>query len=252
VNGNRAIIEGDTHTQPVAGVAPNITLMAGLNFGFLDLRPVTVFGNWFSRQGQYREFDADLKNWGAHLQVKLFQPHKEYLWNPFLQWGGIAITSGFDEAHLRLTLSRAFSRRIPLVQGGRTVANVDVTNSQGTLVLDMHSYSVPLEVTTNFRFLYVLGVYGGAGFDWQFGGGSEMNIDLSGTLNGSVPSQSGPPVNIGSARVTATESASPSKGKVRGIVGVQANLWFVKLFTQLNLVPDPFIASVALGLRLVW
>ena len=35
-------------------------------------------------------------------------------------------------------------------------------------------------------------------------------------------------------------------------LGWQANFWFVKLFTQLNLVPDPFVASVALGLRLAW
>jgi hypothetical protein len=249
VNGNKAFTEGDSRTQPVAGVAPNITAMAGLNLGFLGLRPVTLFGNYFAKKGSYREFAADLQNYGAHLQVKLFQPRKETLWNAFLQWGGIAVTSGFDHARMRLTLGQGFTRNIPIAGGQQDLAQVDV-QAQGVFALESRTWSVPLEVTTNFRFLYVLTAYGGAGFDWQFGGGCDMNVDLNGTLTGVVPSQA--PVNVGTAQVTATEHADPSKGKVRGILGLQANVWILKIFTQLNIVPDPLVASVAVGARLVW
>jgi hypothetical protein len=249
VNGNKAFTEGDSRTQPVAGVAPNLTLMAGLNLGFLGLHSVTLFGNYFTRKETYRGFDAQLDNYGGHLQVKLFRPHKEHLWNALLQWGGIAVTTGFDHARMRLGLGQSFTRDIPITVGQQNLADVDV-QAQGTFTLESRTYSVPLEVTTNFRFLYVLSAYGGAGFDWQFGGGADMDVNLNGALTGLVPSQ--PPVNVGSAQVVATEHAQPSKGKIRGIVGLQTNIWFVKVFAQLNLVPDPFVASVAVGARLVW
>ena len=50
-----------------------------------------------------------LRNYGAHLQVKLFTPRKETLWNAFLQWGGVAVTTGFDHARMRLSLEAFFA-----------------------------------------------------------------------------------------------------------------------------------------------
>jgi hypothetical protein len=250
VNGNKAFTESDMRTQPVAGVATNITAMAGLNLGFLGLRPVTLFGNFFTKKGSYREFAAELDNYGAHMQLKFLADRKESLWTAFVRWGGIAITTGFDHARMKLSLQKTFSRNIPISAGGRDVAHVAV-DSQGTFALESRTWSVPLELTTNFRFLYALTAYGGVGFDFQFGGGSDMNVDLSGTMTGTAAGQT-TAVPLGSAQVTVTESTKPSPGQVRGIVGLQANFWFVKLFTQLNVVPNPFVASVAVGLRLVF
>jgi hypothetical protein len=249
VNGNKALIQGDTRTQPVAGVATNLTAMAGLNLGFLGLRPVTLFGNFFTRKGSYRELTAQLDNYGAHIQLKFGASRKESLWTAFVRWGGIAITTGFDHARMQLSLGQTFSRNIPIANGGRDVAEIAV-DSQGTFTLESQTWSVPLEVTTNLRFLYALTAYGGAGVDFQFGGGSDMDVDLSGALTGKVSGQ--PPLKLGSAHVVVQDQASPSRSKVRGIVGLQVNLWFLKIFTQLNVVPDPFVASVAVGLRLVY
>jgi hypothetical protein len=250
VNGNKALSESDARTQELSGVATNITAMAGLNLGFLGLRPVTLFGNFFKQKGSYREFSAELDNYGAHLQLKFLASRKESLWTAFVRWGGIAITTGFDRARMRLSLDKTFSRTIPIAAGGRDVAQVAVS-SVGSLALESRSWSVPLEVTTNLRFLYVLTAYGGVGYDFQLGGGSDMDVSLSGNLTGTAVGQSSS-IDLGSAEVVATEHADPSRGQFRGILGLQANLWFVKLFTQLNVVPNPFVASVALGARLVW
>jgi hypothetical protein len=251
VNGNRALTEGDSRTQPVAGVATNITAMAGLNLGFLGLRPVTLFGNFFTKKGTYRELAAELDNYGAHLQLKFLADRKESLWTAFVRWGGIAITTGFDHARMKLSLKQSFSRSLPLASGGRDVAQVAVA-SEGSFSMESRSWSVPLELTTNIRFLYALTAYGGVGFDFQFGGGSDMEADLTGKMTGTVIGQNTAPIDLGSARVTATEEAKPSPSQFRGILGLQANIWFLKIFTQLNVVPNPFVASVALGARLVW
>jgi hypothetical protein len=250
LNGKKSIAEGEGHTPPMAGVATNLTAMAGLNLGFLGLRPVTLFGNFFTRKFGYREFGAEVFNYGAHLQIKLFQPRKETLWNAFLQWGGIALTSGFDHARLRFTLANAkpFTRVIPVQAEGQT-ARIGVV-ATGDLALESRTFSVPIELTTNFRFLYVLSAYGGLGFDFQFGGGSDLDINLDGKLTGTVASQ--PPIDLGGVRVVASEEAKPSPSKLRGMVGLQANLWFFRVFTQLNVMPEPFVASVAIGARLVF
>jgi hypothetical protein len=250
VNGNKALSESDARTQELSGVATNITAMAGLNLGFLGLRPVTLFGNFFTQKGSYREFAAQLDNYGAHLQLKFLASRKESLWTAFVRWGGIAITTGFDRARMRLSLEKNFSRVIPIAAGGQDVARVAV-DAQGSFALESRSWSVPLEVTTNLRFLYVLSAYGGVGYDFQLGGGSDMNVDLSGRMSGTVNGQSGA-IDLGAAQVVATEHADPSVGQFRGILGVQANFWLLKIFTQLNVVPDPFVASVALGARLAW
>lgn len=250
MNGNKALIEGDARTQPLAGVAPNLTLMAGLNLGLLGLREVTLFGNYFKSSGSYREFSAHLENFGAHAQLKLFAPRHESVLSAFARWGGIAITTGFDRSRMSLSLGQNFKRSFPVVNGEKNVAQIDM-DSMGTFGLDTRTWSIPLEVTTNLRFLYVVTVYGGAGFDWQLGGKSEMTAALNGTLTGTVSSQN-TTADVGTVSVTANESADVTAGKVRGIVGLQTNLWFLKLFTQLNVIPNPFVASVAFGARLVW
>jgi hypothetical protein len=115
-------------------VATNLTAMAGLNLGFLGLREVTLFGNYFTRKFGYREFGAKVNNYGAHVQLKLFAPRRETLWSAFLQWGGIAITSGFDHARLRFTLEQPFSRVVPISLQGQT-ARIAV-NSTGALAIE--------------------------------------------------------------------------------------------------------------------
>jgi len=250
VNGNKAFTESDMRTQPIAGVATNITAMAGLNLGFLGLRPVTLFGNFFTKKGSYREFAAELDNYGAHLQLKFLADRKESLWTAFVRWGGIAVTTGFDHARMKLSLKQGFSRKIPIASGGRDVAQVAV-DSTGDFAMESRSWSIPLELTTNFRFLYALTAYGGVGFDFQFGGGSTMDVSLDGHAVGTALGQS-TPVDLGSVKVIATDEAKPSPSQFRGILGLQANFWFLKVFTQLNVVPNPFVASVAVGARLVW
>ena len=39
--------------RPVGGLGTNLTVMAGLNLGWLGLRPVTIFGNAFARKGTF-------------------------------------------------------------------------------------------------------------------------------------------------------------------------------------------------------
>jgi hypothetical protein len=250
INGNKAAIEGDTRTQPVAGVSGNLTLMAGVSLGAAGV-PLTIFGNYFKSHGSYREFDARLENLGVHLQLKLLGSRDESAWSMLVRWGGLDVTTGFDRSRMRLQLVRDFNRNIPVGDGQRFSGEVDL-NSTGTLALDMRTTSIPLELTTNIRFLYVLSAYIGAGFDWQLGGGSDLTVDLNGKLTGKAPSAGVTNADLGTMTLQVTQSAKPSAGQFRGILGLQANLLLLKIFVQLNAEPSPFVASLGFGARLVY
>jgi hypothetical protein len=249
INGNKAASDGDARTQPPAGVSGNLTFMAGVSLGAAGV-PITIFGNYFKSHGSYHEFDSRLDNVGVHVQLKLLGSRDDSVLSKLLRWGGLDITTGFDRSHMRLQLVRDFERTIPVTNGQSFPAEVDLT-SRGTFALDMRTTSIPLEVTTNVRFLYVLSAYIGGGFDWQVGGGSTLTIDLDGTLTGRVPS-AGASADLGNMTLQVTQHASPSAGRVRGIVGLQANLFFLKIFAQLNATPSPFLASFGAGARLVF
>jgi hypothetical protein len=125
----------------------------------------------------------------------------------------------------------------------------------GSFTLDMRMLNIPLEVTTSLRLLYALSIYGGFGLDWQVGGGSDLLVDLNGTMTGVVQQQGGAPMtlDIGTAAVDATEGVGSSKGRLRWLAGVQVNLFVLKIFAQLNLAAqDPVLASVALGARVAY
>jgi hypothetical protein len=260
LNIERGYLPRNTRTRPPAGgVGTNATIMAGVNLDFFRLAPVTLFGNYFSRAGRLEEFDAHLSNWGVHAQLKLWGSRDGGLIDAFVRWGGIDLTTGIEQARLRLTLAQNWRRDIPVGQyvdpaqsgGASPVVAVDST---GRFTIDMHTFSVPIEVTTNVRLLYILSLYGGFGFDWQLGGGSSLALDLDGTMTGRTSSGGQTTeVDLGTATADASESVSPSPGRLRWLAGLQVNVFVVKLFAQLNLATqDPVIASVALGARVGW
>jgi hypothetical protein len=234
---------------PVVGFSPSVTFMAGLNLGLIGLDGLTIYGNYFQWSGHLDQFDTEMHNWGAHAQLKLFGPGPEKLHNAVIRWGGFDITSGIEYARMKLTLSDHWNRDLPVGPANAFVA----VNAAGSFSVDMNTMSVPLELTTNLRLLYLLAIYGGVGFDWQVSGQSDMAISMSDmSIKGHVPGQT-TEYALGQASVNATESASPSAGRVRLIAGTQLNFLFVKLFVQLNVITaSPAIASVAFGARVAF
>jgi len=253
LNVEKGYLPTDTKTRPpAAGVGTNLTFMAGVNLGLIGLDGLRLFGNYFQRSGSFDELGAELSNWGVHAQLKLFGPGEERLLNALLRWGGFDITSGVEHANLRLTLGgKSWKRQIPVGMVAGESARIDL-DIMGAFTMNTSTFSIPLELTTNLRLLYILSLYGGVGFDWQLGGKSEMAIDLGGRMVGVVPSRN-VSMDVGAAHVSASDSTTPSKGRLRGLLGLQANILMVKLFLQLNVVPDdPVLASVGFGARVAF
>jgi len=238
--------------QPIVGMAVNLAIVAGLNMGVIDpknLRPLTVYANFFSRGIELEEFSGSLHTVGLHGQYKILRP-KSRTRHLIVQWGGIDVTGGVEYSFMKLSLDHDLPSDIPVggateEEGGPRV----VFNANGRFDIKSRALSLPLEVSSNLRILYFVTLFGGAGIDMQVGK-NEMNVWLDGTLTGEHP-DSGESVDLGTAHVDVAEDNGPSKGKLRFFGGAQLNAWRAKAFFQFNVAPDRAV-GVTFGGRVAW
>ncbi len=273
---DRTYQPSNTPGFPISGVGLNASLMGGLSLGFLGI-PVMVFGNWMKVPTQnYGAMSGSLDNWGVHAQVRLFGPSRSMsALKMLVRWGGIAVTTGLDYSHMSLGLKQPISSKftfsnLPDVGVDATgAASGDIMDVNGAVVgtahlnIDMTTKSIPLEVTTSLRLLTLLTAYGGLGFDWQLGGGSNMDVGvdakmvghtlLPGAASGSKNPADYSNLDLGTAHVKFMDHAEPSAAKIRGIMGLQINLFMLRIFTQMNITnTNPVMASLAVGARVAY
>jgi hypothetical protein len=245
---------GSYTDPPIKGGGANFSLMGGLGLGLFGLNQLMLFGNWFSGTATLGQLDGSYKNWGVHGQLRLFGPSRSMSATKFLiRWGGIAITSGADYSHLRLSTQKQIrsTLTVPSAIVGVPGAPVEVSSDvNGTLqfALEQTTWSIPLEITTSLRLLSLVTIYGGFGIDWQLGGGSDMNIAMQ---NANVTSKTNGG-SLGTVSVNAKGHASPSAARVREILGVQVGIFdVVRFFAQVNVSNgSSMLTGVAAGLRL--
>ena len=158
-----------------------------------------------------------------------------------LRWTGIDITSGLEFTRWSLVANDTITNDYT-VQAGTGSTDLSVA-STGTFDLKSNALTVPIELTTGFRMVELVSLYFGVGFDF-----TEGKADLDANLTGTMKTPDG--TNVGTVTITGTGSNTASPGNFYGLAGVQLNLWALKIFSQVNLSPEP-AASLAFGLRLV-
>lgn len=228
--------------RPTAGLAANIAVMLGLNLSEWKLPRWTIYANGFYRDAELERLDGTILSAGAHVQYTIIPAPANGGTGTFVRWIGLAATSGLELTRWRLgagsdTLSTDFA-----VGNGNNTARVDV-DSAGQLDLRSQAITVPIEATTGLRVMWLATLYAGVGIDFTLG-----NSDLTANMNGIARSDDGR--ELGTVAITGEGYANGSPATLRGLVGVQVNLWKLKLFAQLNASQTP-AASVAFGLKFV-
>ncbi len=97
-----------------------------------------------------------------------------------LKWNGVDVSSGFRIAKNKFSYTQTLSA-IPTTVNGVTAT---VAAAPATIGADVNVFSVPVEVSTSVRLLYILNFFGGMGGDFNFGS-SKAIADYSTTI--SVP-----------------------------------------------------------------
>lgn len=246
VAGNLALASNVDGDMAATGAAANVAVLAGLNLQPWGHSAVTLYGNAFWRSASNDHLSGSLSSFGAHVQYKLFTPTEG--WKRFVvQWGGIDLTSGLEVAHWEAALEGRLSHQFPIADAMGGAPSEIAASLGGRFQLSSTTVTLPIEVTANFRLLYVASIYLGVGAAAQVG---SSTVDLG--VNGEITATraSGASETVGALRMNATGSQEPSFAGYHVLLGVQANLWRLKLFAQAT--AEPFDrASVALGLRVV-
>jgi hypothetical protein len=240
---------------PAIGVGVQGSLMAGLSLsklpvpalGPIDLKRVTLFVNYFgiSNDSLVNSLTIKANTFGMHAQYKVIEG-KNIGGIGILNWGGIAFTSGFDVSSNSLTYK--VGQSISVESSGTTFTWTP--NSASNLTLESNSFSIPFEISTSVRVLYVLSVFAGAGIDLNFG-----KSTIAANLNGPVTNSSNS--TTGSASLQISEEQGPNVGHLRFFVGPQFNLVPLKN-TNLLSVYAQFNASTGgnygahAGARIAW
>lgn len=178
-------------------------------------------------------------NFGVHAQYRLFAD-KGNKW--LAEWGGLALTSGIEISKTSVSLQRGIEGSLPV--SGLRVA----TETLGRIQLTQRAVTIPVELTTSLRLLYVLSLFAGVGADIQLGS-SSIQLDVASDLS---TTRDGERVDLGDAQVEYVGENGPDAVALRLLGGLQANLGPLAVFAQLNMYPRDVAIGVAGGLRVAF
>lgn len=233
--GGGVAVGGDPLSDtPSGGGALNLAIMAGVPFA----GKWTLWGNGFRRSATTDRVSGSITSGGLHLSRKFGTPTKGAM-GLALGWGGVDVNAGVEYTRWAMSANDSLSSDFP--SGNLTIT----ANSTGQLDVSASSLVVPVEVTTSVRFLYLLSLYAGVGVD-ATKGESSVVVDLASQLT--APGPGGTTTDVGSATVTGAADGAPTQLSARGLVGLQANIWKLRIFAQAQLATSK-TGQVAFGLR---
>ena len=229
--------------RTTAGFAANFSIMLGLNLKAYGHPRWTLFANGFYEDGSTDRLNGAITTAGAHVQYRLVNPQIDQgVGTAILRWTGIDVTSGVEFTRWSFGANDTITNDFTVAAGqGSTNLTLDST---GKFDLSSNALTVPIEVTTGLRIVEIVSLYAGVGFDFT-GGKASMDANLNGTMKASDGT------NVGTVAIVASGNNTASPGQFRGLAGVQLNIWALKIFSQINVAPDPAVASLAFGLRVV-
>lgn len=218
-----------------------VSMVAGYNFSEqgVDWLTASIHGMYLPLD--LEQFEGEFFNLGFRAQAKAV-PGAAVGGLQAVYWGGLDFTTGYSFALTTLSLGGTHEAGTRLREGV-----VLDTSSIGLLELRQIAHTIPVELTTNLSFFEVLTLYGGFGLDFALGR-AEATMDLDSELGGMV---AGEPVDLGRAVIVADGRRNADLPLTRGIVGLQINLWSLRVFAQLNLAPRNSLVGAAAGLKYV-
>jgi hypothetical protein len=258
-------------TAPELGVGTSMSLLLGINLAAFGLPDIGLID--LARLRTYVSFGSlgyTDTNTGSSFDTSAFALHGQYQFfdqvnfapGGLLRWGGLSFNSGVNYSKLGISFEGAMPGNTNTQQVNFQLQNQQRTlnasydwSGQALIGAHINTVSIPFEAATSIQVLYLLTLYGGAGLDLNFGSAefsAESRNNVAVTLSDSGnPSAAPLQVLNPKPNLRFTQSKGPTFGNLRGFVGLQANLWVLALFAQVNGDTASNLAANA-GLRVFW
>lgn len=219
----------------------------------LDTNKLNVYGNFFKYELEKNSGDvnvnAQLASYGIHFSYDLVKASPSKLFG----WGGVKVHTGYEYNRTTLTMDSKISESMSATVSGDTYASA--INATPKAQIDVATQSIPIEISSSLRLLYILSLYGGLGADYNLGTATGKGA-LSNTSNVTCTGATCSP-SAGTVGTINTKADIDGDGKVnpflfRGFVGVQVNIPFVRIFVQADKSFGNELVAASTGIRFVY
>lgn len=249
-----------------AGVAPGLIL--GMNLAWMDSKRflgmdtdrLNVYFNFMKYNYDHTLSDKANEKSEAELDMLAIGTHFRYDWikgngSKWLGWGGIKFTFGYEYNKTDLAFSSQINETVSETAGTGEVINGTISGNPRAKI-NVNTHSIPLALSTDVRFLYILSMYTGVGVDYSWGqakGGGNINGNNSPVTctNGACTGAGNPTIQV------KPEANIDATGKVtaftpRAFLGLQVNIPFVRVFVQADKVLGNEVIGATAGVRFVY
>lgn len=235
----------------LSGVGVQAGIMIGTNLSWmdtatilgLDTNRINIYGNFFKYDMNNTSKDTTIKG-----KISSYGVHASYDWIPrspskLFGWGGVKIHTGYEYNKMDVVLNSKIEEDISAETPSVPDATFNATlNANPFASVNVATHSIPIEISTSFRFLYLFTLYGGLGADFNTGsamGKGDLNSTLSEVRCNETNASSGCGT-LGDGGLAGEIEAGANidgKGKVkaftsRAFAGVQFNLPYFLIFVQ--------------------
>ncbi len=243
-NSTSQLLKGDVDYNQIRGIGVGGAVSLGLkgdlfgsSIGPLDMKKTSFYGYFLTLDAPNRDgLDGSATSLGMHLRYKFIEGGGAGL--GLFNWGGIDITTGFERAAMKIKFVETISESV--TASGATANFI----GSATVGADVTTYTIPLELSTNFQFFYVASFFGGLGMDLSFGKAKSV-ANLTGDISVTGGGTGEGSLDLGSAE-------SPSLFSLRAFAGLQLNLAALKTFILFNKGLTNDSLGLALGVRLAF
>lgn len=227
-------LRGDlSNPEAAEGVALQAGMTLGLNMGILpveklgpiEMKKLDLFATFvgIDREQDVDDltFDAEVNYFGLMARYHLVE-ESDILPGYLVQWGGVYIHTGLYMSKMKMSVTQ------DLDDIKETVApfEVELRNTTASFDIDSNVTSIPIEISTSIRLLYVLTFYTGAGVDFNSG---DAEIDVAAQGDGYIVS---PETDVLDISANLSGDGDVQSLTYRAFAGVQFNIPFVRVYVH--------------------
>lgn len=223
-------------TSTISGFAIQGNYLLGVNVSpylkskFFDDRPLKVYLNYFSQSLKFSNVEGEISSFGIHTQWK-FYPEKDLGYGS-VKWSGVNLTTGYRQSKTKLiltqTLKESLSQTVNVPAPTTAQISFDGTAEIGA---NIDIKSIPVELSTGVRFLYLFNFFVGLGGDYSWGTSESIA-----SISGPVSVNTNP--SLGSVSGTATldlgDKSGPNWTNYRYFYGLQFEMGVLALGLQIS------------------
>lgn len=231
-----SVANDSSKSSQVSGFALQANLFLGLNLspflksGFFAERPLKVYFNTSSQKLNFGDVTGQISSFGLHAQIKIY-PAKDLGYGS-LKWTGVDVMSGYRQTKTRLVITKSISENSTQTFNAPTATTAEMSfDGNAELGAQIDVKSIPIEITTGVRVLYVFNFFLGLGLDYSWGK-SESIASISGPVAVTTSPSLG---NVsGVATLDLGDSAGPKATHLRYLYGFQMEFGVMALAMQVN------------------